>query len=77
MSRYEAWSRFAIRRACIRGSRLSLASRIPPSCTAEALERFTSVAFAVGVRLEPDDRWHIDDPFGLADLFAMRQRRNP
>jgi hypothetical protein len=54
-----------------------LASRIPPSCTAEALERFTSATFAVGVQLEPDDRWHIDDHFGLADLFAMRQRRNP
>jgi hypothetical protein len=28
----------------------------PLSCTAEALERFASVTFAVGVRLETDDR---------------------
>src|SRR5271155_3707735 len=30
----------------------------PLSCTAEALERFASATFAVGVRLEPDDRLH-------------------
>src|SRR5881227_3513307 len=44
----------------------------PLSCTAEALERFASATFAVGVRLESDDRLHIDAPFGLADLFALR-----
>jgi hypothetical protein len=33
--------------------------------------------FAVGIRLEPDDRLHIAAPFGLADLFALRLRRNP
>jgi uncharacterized protein len=49
----------------------------PLSCTAEALERFTSATFAVGVRLEPDDRLHIEAPFGLADLFAPRLRPNP
>lgn len=49
----------------------------PLSCTAEALERFTSATFAVGVRLEPDDRLHVDAPFGLADLFALRLRPNP
>jgi hypothetical protein len=49
----------------------------PLSCTAEALERFTSPTFAVGVRLEPDDRLHIEAPFGLADLFALRLRPNP
>jgi len=32
----------------------------PLSCTAEALERFASPMFAVGVRLEPDDRLHIE-----------------
>jgi hypothetical protein len=36
------------------------------------LERFASATFAVGVRLEPDDRLHIEAPFGLADLFALR-----
>src|ERR1700731_4381664 len=44
----------------------------PLSCTAEALERFASATFAVGVRLEADDRLHIHAPFGLADLFALR-----
>src|ERR1700730_14352155 len=49
----------------------------PLSCTAEALERFASATFAVGVRLEADDRLHIQAPFGLADLFALRLRPNP
>jgi hypothetical protein len=49
----------------------------PLSCTAEALERFASATFAVGVRLKPDDRLHIEAPFGLADLFALRLRPNP
>jgi hypothetical protein len=49
----------------------------PLSCTAEALERFTSATFAVGTRLEPDDRLHIEAPFDLADLFALRLRPNP
>jgi hypothetical protein len=47
------------------------------SCTAEALERFASATFAVGVRLEPDDRLYIEAPFGLAELFALRLRPNP
>jgi hypothetical protein len=49
----------------------------PLSCTAEALERFASPMFAVGVRLEPDDRLQIEAPFGLAALFALRLRPNP
>jgi hypothetical protein len=49
----------------------------PLSSTAEALERFASATFAVGVRLEPDDRLYIEAPFGLADLFALRLRPNP
>ena len=49
----------------------------PLSCTAEALQRFASATFAVGVRLEPDDRLHIEAPFGLSDLFALRLRPNP
>jgi hypothetical protein len=47
------------------------------SCTAEALERFTSTAFAIGVRLEADDQLYIEAPFGLEDLFALRLRPNP
>jgi hypothetical protein len=49
----------------------------PLSCTAEALERFVAPMFAVGVRLEADDRLHVAAPFGLADLFALRLRPNP
>ena len=49
----------------------------PLSCTAEALERFTSATFAIGARLEPDDRLHIEAPFGVSDLFTLRLRPNP
>jgi hypothetical protein len=49
----------------------------PLACSAEALARFASPAFAVGVRLEPDDRLTIFAPFGLDDVFAMRIRPNP
>ena len=44
----------------------------PLSCTAEALQHFASATFAVGVRLDSDNRLHIEAPFGLADLFALR-----
>jgi hypothetical protein len=49
----------------------------PLSCSAEALQRFVSPIFSVGVRLEPDGRLVIAAPFGLEDLFAMRMRPNP
>jgi len=49
----------------------------PLSYTAEALERFVSPMFAVGVRLDPGDRLHVQAPFGLADIFALRLRPNP
>jgi hypothetical protein len=49
----------------------------PLSSTAEALERFASPTFAVGVRLEPDDWLRIEAPFGLADVSALHLRPNP
>ena len=49
----------------------------PLGASAEALERFVSATFAVGVRLEADDRLSIMAPFGLDDLFALRIRPNP
>jgi uncharacterized protein len=49
----------------------------PLLCTAEALERFVSPMFAVGVRLDLDDRMHVAAAFGLADLFALRLQPNP
>ena len=48
----------------------------PLSCSAEALGRFVSPMFAVGIRLEADGRLSIEAPFGLADLFSMRLRPN-
>ena len=44
--------------------------------TTEALRRFVSPMFAVGVRLDAADALRIEAPFGLADLFAMRLRPN-
>jgi uncharacterized protein len=38
--------------------------------TAEALKRFASLMFAVGIRLEPNDHLHIEAP--SPDLFALR-----
>ena len=49
----------------------------PLSSTAEALERFASPLFAVGVRLDRDDRLHVEAPFGLSDLFSLRLQPNP
>jgi hypothetical protein len=49
----------------------------PLRTTAEAIGRFASPLFAVGVRLEPDDRLAIEAPFGLEDLFALTLRPNP
>lgn len=49
----------------------------PLSSTAEALARFESPMFAVGVRLEPDDSLTVEAPFGLDDLFARVLRPNP
>ena len=49
----------------------------PLTCSAEALDRFVSPAFAVGVQLLADDVIQVVAPFGLEDLFAMRLRPNP
>lgn len=49
----------------------------PLTGTDEALSRFVAPAFAVGIRLEADDRITVAAPFGLDDLFAMTLRPNP
>ena len=49
----------------------------PVSSADEALGRFVSPAYAVGVRLERDGRLDVAAPFGLDDLFAMTLRPNP
>lgn len=47
------------------------------SCTDEALGRFVAPAFAVGVRLEDDERVSVAAPFGLQDVFDRVIRPNP
>ena len=49
----------------------------PLGSSAEALTRFVSPVFAIGVRLGPNDAFQVHAPFGLDDLFAMRLRHNP
>lgn len=49
----------------------------PLTSSRQALSRFTSTVFAVGVRLEVDDALTVHAPFGLEDLFAMQLRPNP
>ena len=49
----------------------------PLTGSAEALTRFVSPLFAVGVRLEPDDVLTIVAPFGLQDMFDLTLRPNP
>ena len=49
----------------------------PLANSAEALSRFVSPMFAVGVRLEADDALTVIAPFGLEDLFDLRLRPNP
>lgn len=49
----------------------------PLTATAEALGRFVSPLFSVGVRLKADDRLTVVAPFGLEDLFALRLAPNP
>jgi hypothetical protein len=49
----------------------------PLASTAEAVERFVSPLFAVGVRLKADGGMTVIAPFGLEDLFALRLRPNP
>ena len=45
--------------------------------TDEALAGFVAPAFAVGVRLEPDDTISVAAPFGLEDVFSLTIRPNP
>jgi hypothetical protein len=49
----------------------------PLGSTGEAVSRFTTTAFCIGVKLLADDRLHIHAPYGLEDLFALRLRPNP
>lgn len=48
----------------------------PLTSSAEGVDRFTTRAHAVGLRLEADDRLTIHAPFGLDDLFSFRLTPN-
>ncbi len=49
----------------------------PLSGTDEALERFVAPAFAIGIRLEPDETISVAAPLGLQDVFDLILRPNP
>jgi hypothetical protein len=49
----------------------------PIASTDEALGRFVAPAFAVGIRLEPDDTISVAAPLGLEDIFDLVLRPNP
>jgi hypothetical protein len=49
----------------------------PLACSDEAIGRFVAPTFAVGIRLDHDERIDIAAPFGLDDVFAMRIQPNP
>ncbi|MEO5806065.1 nucleotidyltransferase family protein [Devosia sp.] len=44
--------------------------------SAEMLDYFATKTYAVGVRLEPDDRLSIFAPYGLDDMFSFRLTPN-
>ncbi|MEU8821340.1 nucleotidyltransferase family protein [Actinoplanes sp. NPDC048796] len=50
----------------------------PPydSCEA-AIDSFAATTCCLGVRLEPDGRWRVYAPHGLADVFNLVVRPNP
>lgn len=47
------------------------------ACTDDAPARFVAPAFAVAVRLEPDDAISVVAPYGLQDVFDLTIRPNP
>jgi hypothetical protein len=50
----------------------------PPYTSAEAaIDTFEATTACLGVRVEPDGRWHVYAPFGLADVFNLVVRPNP
>ena len=49
----------------------------PLTSSAQALDRFVSPLFAVGIRLGSNGAMAVEAPFGLEDLFTLRLRPNP
>ncbi|MFI0907080.1 nucleotidyltransferase family protein [Streptomyces sioyaensis] len=49
----------------------------PHTSTESAIDCFAATTCCVGVRLEPDGRWRVYAPHGLADVFNLVVRPNP
>jgi hypothetical protein len=49
----------------------------PYTSTEAAIDSFAATTCCVGVRIEPDGRWRIYAPHGLADVFNLVVRPNP
>jgi len=49
----------------------------PYPSTEAAIDSFAATTCCVGVRVEPDGRWRVYAPHGLADVFNLVVRPNP
>jgi hypothetical protein len=49
----------------------------PHDSTEAAIDSFAATTCCVGVRSEPDGRWRVYAPHGLADVFNLVVRPNP
>lgn len=49
----------------------------PHTSTESAIDCFAATTCCVEVRLEPDGRWRVYAPHGLADVFNLVVRPNP
>jgi hypothetical protein len=49
----------------------------PHASTEAAIDSFAATTCCLGVRLEPDGRWRVYAPHGLADVFNLVVRPNP
>jgi hypothetical protein len=49
----------------------------PHESTEAAIDSFEALVACLGVRLEPDGRWRVYAPHGLADVFNLVARPNP
>ena len=49
----------------------------PHESTEAAIDTFEATTACLGVRIEPDGRWRIYAPHGLADVFNLVVRPNP
>ena len=49
----------------------------PHESTESAIDSFAATTCCVGIRSEPDGRWRVYAPHGLADVFNLVVRPNP